>query len=98
MSASDASAASPAVQYEQNGGKCGVCGDNYALEPPRPHEAGGEFANGVITRRYAPGQVSWRRPEGIRSGRFTQRHAPGHWSGQFTEAHTSAVRSVGADK
>ncbi|XP_037091388.1 uncharacterized protein LOC119111687 [Pollicipes pollicipes] len=45
------------VQYEQNGGKCGVCGDNYAQSEPRPHEAGGEFAKGVITKRYAPGQI-----------------------------------------
>jgi len=45
------------VQYEQNGGKCGVCGDNYEDPVPRPHEAGGEFANGVITKRYAPGQI-----------------------------------------
>lgn len=28
------------VHWDQNGGKCGVCGDAYHLESPRPHEAG----------------------------------------------------------
>jgi len=41
----------------QNGGKCGICGDNYADPKPRDHENGGMFANGIIVRRYAPGQV-----------------------------------------
>ncbi|KAF0299686.1 hypothetical protein FJT64_027638 [Amphibalanus amphitrite] len=45
------------VQYQQNDGKCGVCGDNYALDEPRPHEAGGEFAKGLIGKRYSPGQL-----------------------------------------
>ncbi|XP_037094711.1 uncharacterized protein LOC119114809 [Pollicipes pollicipes] len=45
------------VQYQHNQGKCGVCGDNYALPVPRPHEAGGTFAQGVIAKRYAPGQL-----------------------------------------
>lgn len=45
------------VQWEQNKGNCGVCGDAYNLETPRPHEAGGQFAKGVIGRRYSVGQV-----------------------------------------
>ncbi|KAL5278403.1 hypothetical protein ACFFRR_003188 [Megaselia abdita] len=45
-----------AVQWEQNSGKCGVCGDAYHLKSPRPHEAGGEFAKGIISRYYASGQ------------------------------------------
>lgn len=45
------------VQWEQNEGKCGVCGDPYQLETPRPHEAGGLFAKGIISRFYASGQV-----------------------------------------
>ncbi|XP_073982144.1 uncharacterized protein [Rhodnius prolixus] len=45
-----------AVQWEQNQGKCGVCGDAYSLTDPRPHEAGGQYAKGVIGRRYAVGQ------------------------------------------
>lgn len=45
------------VQYQKNGGKCGVCGDNYQDKVPRDHEAGGYFANGIITRRYVTGQV-----------------------------------------
>lgn len=44
---------------QQNHGKCGVCGDNYADPVPRSHESGGAFASGIIVRRYAPGQV-WR--------------------------------------
>lgn len=40
------------VQWEQNGGKCGLCGDPHHAEEPRPHEAGGLFAKGIITRHY----------------------------------------------
>jgi len=37
------------------GGKCGICGDGYG-DSPRQHEApGGEFANGIIVRKYKPG-------------------------------------------
>ncbi|CAO1392248.1 unnamed protein product [Diamesa hyperborea] len=45
-----------AVQWEQNSGKCGVCGDAYNLNSPRPHEAGGDYGKGIITRRYSAGQ------------------------------------------
>ncbi|CAB0041587.1 unnamed protein product [Trichogramma brassicae] len=45
-----------AVQWHQNEGKCGSCGDAYHLPRPRPHEAGGEFAKGTITRHYQVGQ------------------------------------------
>jgi len=37
------------------GYKCGVCGDAY--KGPRPHEAGGKYANGIITRTYKSRQV-----------------------------------------
>jgi hypothetical protein len=40
----------------ENGGKCGICGDAYNL-PHRPHEAPGKFATGIIVRSYVPGQV-----------------------------------------
>ncbi|XP_030761831.1 uncharacterized protein LOC115886703 isoform X2 [Sitophilus oryzae] len=40
------------VQWEQNGGKCGICGDAYHLEEPRPHEAGGLYAKGIVARHY----------------------------------------------
>ncbi|ETN67840.1 hypothetical protein AND_000331 [Anopheles darlingi] len=46
-----------AVQWEQNGGKCGTCGDAYNLRTPRPHEMGGEYGKGIISRRYLAGQV-----------------------------------------
>lgn len=45
------------IQWEQNEGKCGVCGDPYNFETPRPHEAGGLYAKGITTRFYAAGQV-----------------------------------------
>ncbi|XP_066988123.1 uncharacterized protein [Macrobrachium rosenbergii] len=45
------------VHYQKNGGKCGVCGDNFKDEVPRDHEAGGLFANGIISRRYVVGQA-----------------------------------------
>lgn len=44
--------------WEQNGGKCGVCGDAYHLSAPRPHEAGGMYAKGIISKFFAAGQVS----------------------------------------
>ncbi|XP_035908651.1 uncharacterized protein LOC118510647 [Anopheles stephensi] len=45
-----------AVQWEQNQGNCGVCGDAYHLRSPRPHEAGGEYGKGIVSRRYVAGQ------------------------------------------
>ena len=47
------------VQWVQNEGKCGTCGDAYHLAEPRPHEAGGEFAKGTVVRHYQVGQVSY---------------------------------------
>lgn len=46
-----------AVQWVENKGQCGVCGDAYHLKEPRPHEAGGEYAKGTIVRHYTVGQV-----------------------------------------
>lgn len=34
-------------------GKCGVCGDAWDLPQPRPNEAGGDYAKGIISRTYA---------------------------------------------
>lgn len=45
------------VQFQKNGGKCGVCGDSYDEAQPRTHEAGGEFGQGIITKEYIVGQV-----------------------------------------
>ncbi|XP_038215857.1 uncharacterized protein LOC119835225 [Zerene cesonia] len=45
-----------AVQWEQNQGRCGVCGDADNLAEPRPHEAGGMYGKGIITRHYSVGQ------------------------------------------
>ncbi|XP_042869960.1 uncharacterized protein LOC122251840 [Penaeus japonicus] len=44
------------TQYEQNGGKCGVCGDNWADPQPRQNEAGGKYGTGVITANLKKGQ------------------------------------------
>lgn len=41
----------------RNGGKCGVCGDDWSLPEPRPHEYGGKYGQGVIVRNYAKDQV-----------------------------------------
>lgn len=35
-----------------NGGKCGLCGDDYRDEKPRPHENGGSYGLGVIVSLY----------------------------------------------
>ena len=43
------------VQWEQNGGKCGVCGDRY--DGPRDHEIGGKYATGVVVAEYQPGDI-----------------------------------------
>lgn len=43
------------VQWHQNGGKCGLCGDPWP--GPRENEAGGRYANGIVTRSYEVGQV-----------------------------------------
>ncbi|KAL4707375.1 hypothetical protein ACJJTC_008560 [Scirpophaga incertulas] len=45
-----------AVQWEQNEGRCGVCGDAHHLSEPRPHEAGGMYGKGIVTRHYSVGQ------------------------------------------
>ncbi|XP_071444516.1 uncharacterized protein [Hetaerina americana] len=45
-----------AVQWEQNQGRCGLCGDPWHLSDPKPHEAGGQFAKGIIGRHYSVGQ------------------------------------------
>ncbi|XP_076039285.1 uncharacterized protein LOC143024375 [Oratosquilla oratoria] len=45
------------VQYKLNKGKCGVCGDDFRETVPRSHEAGGVYANGIISKRYVAGQV-----------------------------------------
>ena len=43
--------------WEENGGKCGVCGDPWDLPAPRDAESGGKFGRGVIVRSYRPGQM-----------------------------------------
>ncbi|KAA0201215.1 hypothetical protein HAZT_HAZT003907, partial [Hyalella azteca] len=43
-------------QHDVNGGRCGVCGDSWELQP-RPHEVGGLYATGIIVRNYSTGQV-----------------------------------------
>jgi len=35
----------------RNGGKCGLCGDNYKISPPRPNENGGLYGTGTIVQR-----------------------------------------------
>ena len=42
-------------QWQTNKGKCGVCGDPW--QGPYENEAGGKFAQGIITRHYRTGQV-----------------------------------------
>lgn len=45
------------AQFENNQGKCGVCGDNFSEKEPRKHESSGLFGNGIIGKRYTMGQV-----------------------------------------
>ena len=37
----------------ENDGRCGICGDPWDAEQPRPNEAGGLYARGVIGRTYS---------------------------------------------
>ncbi|RWS19894.1 Chitin binding domain containing protein-like protein [Leptotrombidium deliense] len=41
------------VQWQDNKGKCGICGDAY--DGPRIHETGGFMAKNITTRKYPPG-------------------------------------------
>ncbi|KAH9502323.1 hypothetical protein Btru_073458 [Bulinus truncatus] len=43
------------IQYEVNGGKCGVCGDPW--NKFRDHEAGGKYATGTLVRKYQTGGI-----------------------------------------
>ncbi|KAM8706034.1 hypothetical protein ACLKA7_010340 [Drosophila subpalustris] len=36
----------------ENGGLCGLCGDDYSLSQPRPNEHGGKYGQGVIVNSY----------------------------------------------
>ncbi|KOC61996.1 hypothetical protein WH47_05885 [Habropoda laboriosa] len=45
------------VQYNQNHGKCGECGDDYAMPRPRPNENGGIYGLGISVRNYTVGQI-----------------------------------------
>ena len=45
------------MQWQNNGGRCGVCGDNWADRQPRAHEAGGRYGQGIVGRRYTMGQT-----------------------------------------
>jgi len=38
-------------------GKCGLCGDQYSLRTPRPHELGGKYGQGVIVKSYSSGWI-----------------------------------------
>lgn len=43
------------TRQQQNGGKCGECGDAWDLPMPRPNEYGGRWGQGVVVRKYNPG-------------------------------------------
>nr|QSC42439.1 lytic polysaccharide monooxygenase D [Coptotermes gestroi] len=45
------------VQWYENDGKCGECGDDYALKRPRPNENGGIFGTGIIVAKYPAGST-----------------------------------------
>nr|CAD7258885.1 unnamed protein product [Timema shepardi] len=45
------------VQWDENEGRCGLCGDNFALDRPRPNENTGLFGTGVPVNEYWRGQT-----------------------------------------
>lgn len=45
------------VQYYENDGNCGVCGDNYADPRPRNNENTGQYGTGAKVAIYEAGSV-----------------------------------------
>lgn len=45
------------MQYFNNSGKCGICGDNYADPRPRANENTGFYGTGHIVEVYNQGSV-----------------------------------------
>ncbi|ODM92262.1 hypothetical protein Ocin01_14420 [Orchesella cincta] len=45
------------AQHGFNGGKCGLCGDNYNDTRPRDNEHNGKFGKGIISRNYTQGRT-----------------------------------------
>ncbi|CAN7938257.1 unnamed protein product [Ixodes hexagonus] len=45
------------AQWQDHGGRCGECGDNFGDPRPRRHETGNIFARNVTVRYYTPGDV-----------------------------------------
>ncbi|GIY88166.1 chitin-binding type-4 domain-containing protein [Caerostris extrusa] len=45
------------IQWQRNGGKCGICGDPYNMPHPRDNEANGKYGQGIISRQYLSGQI-----------------------------------------
>ncbi|XP_043656746.1 uncharacterized protein LOC122622399 [Drosophila teissieri] len=37
----------------ENDGNCGLCGDDWSMEQPRPNELGGKYGSGVIVKSFA---------------------------------------------
>ena len=48
------------VQWSNNGGKCGVCGDNWADNKPRPHEVTGTYC--ISPHQNAPQKIKLSSP------------------------------------
>ncbi|KAH1021133.1 hypothetical protein HUJ04_010686 [Dendroctonus ponderosae] len=46
-----------AVQYSENEGKCGPCGDDWSDPVPRSKENGGTYGNGVVVASYLSGSL-----------------------------------------
>ncbi|XP_032663234.1 uncharacterized protein LOC116840526 [Odontomachus brunneus] len=45
------------IHHGKNGGKCGLCGDDWSRPQPRANENGGLYGNGVIVSEYKKGQT-----------------------------------------
>ena len=46
------------MQYNSNGGRCGVCGDDWSDPRPRSNELGGLYGEGFIVQNYTKNSVS----------------------------------------
>ncbi|GAB6033081.1 hypothetical protein CHUAL_012695 [Chamberlinius hualienensis] len=44
-------------QWNQNGGRCGICGDPWDASHPRDNEEGGKYGKGIVVKSYTQGQI-----------------------------------------
>ncbi|XP_038222659.1 uncharacterized protein LOC119840219 [Zerene cesonia] len=77
--------------YGENKGNCGVCGDDFSLAPPRPHELGGVYGHGAIVAKYLSGQI-------IETSVEITAYHKGHWEFKICPDPTNELDQACFDK